>query len=98
MAEFMVVSDKPLQGHQEFLADLAKKTAGYKVKGVAAVFLLDERIDERADVLTAYFNMNMQDRQIAAAEIQADIVDGIVRANIRRYLEELDEDQEEDEA
>lgn len=98
MAEFMVVSDKPLQGHQEFLADLAKKTAGHKVKGVATVFLLDERIDERADVLTAYFNMDMRDRQIAAAEIQADIVDGIVRANIRRYLEELNDEDQEGEA
>ena len=54
-------------------------------------FLLEPDEEDEA-VLTGYFNMNLQDKELAAANIQADVVDGILRANIKRYLEELEEE------
>lgn len=48
-----------------------------------------------ADVLTGYYNMPLQDKQTAASNIQADVTDGIIRANMRRYLEELEQEDDE---
>ena len=36
--------------------------------------------------------MGLAERQLAAAHINADVVDGIVRANIKDYLNDLNDD------
>lgn len=94
MAAFMIVSDRPPEEYQAFLTQAIQDLSDYAVRGVALVALLEEPDEDEADVLTAYFNMNLQDKQLAAGNIQADVVDGIVRANMRRYLEELEDGQE----
>lgn len=97
MAQFMVVSDEPLRDYQEFLAQAMRDLSGYKVGGIALVALLEEPDEDGAAALTAYFHLGLWGKEEAAANIQADITDGIVRANMRRYLQELEEEDEEDE-
>lgn len=97
MDQFMVVSDEPLRDYQEFLTQAMRDLSGYKVGGIALVALLEEPDEDGADALTAYFHLGIRGKEEAAANIQADITDGIVRANIRRYLQELEEEDEEGE-
>ena len=56
--------------------------------------LLEEPDEDGADALTAYFHLGVRGKEEVAANIQADIIDGIVRANLRRYLQELEEEDE----
>ena len=65
--------------------------------GIPLVARLAEPDEDGADALTAYFHLGIRGKEEAAANIQADITDGIVRANIRRYLQELEEEDEEGE-
>lgn len=97
MAQFMVVSDEPLRDDQEFLTQAIRDLSGYKVGGIALVALLEEPDEDGADVLTAYFHLGLRGKEEAAANIRADVTEGIVRANLRRYLQELEEEDEAEE-
>lgn len=92
MANFTILSDKPLEDYIPFVAETLQAISAKKVRGLAIVALLDEADEDGADVLTGYYNMPLQDKQTAASHIQADVTDGIVRANMRRYLEELEQE------
>lgn len=96
MAQFMVVSDEPLRDYQEFLTQAIRDLSGYKVGGIALVALLEEPDEDGADVLTAYFHLGLRGKE-EAANIRADVTEGIVRANLRRYLQELEEEDEAEE-
>ena len=67
---------------------------GRAVGGIALVALLEEPDEDGADALTAYFHLGLRGKEEAAANIQADVTEGIVRANLRRYLRELEEEDE----
>lgn len=97
MAQFMVVSDEPLRDYQKFLTQAIRDLSGYKVGGIALVALLEEPDEDGADVLTAYFHLGLRGKEEAAANIRADVTEGIVRANLRRYLQELEEEDEAEE-
>lgn len=92
MANFTILSDKPFEDYISFVTETLQILSAKKVRGLAIVALLDEADEDRADVLTGYYNMPLQDKQAAASHIQADVTDGIVRANMRRYLEELEQE------
>lgn len=91
----ILLSDKPIEGWTSFLAENIQVLGKYKVRAVAVVALLEEPDEDGADVLTGYYGMDLQDKQTAASNIQADVTDGLVRANLRRYLQELEEEDEE---
>lgn len=91
MAHFMLLSDRPQKNYETFLLEGLEELRKYTVRGLAVVALLEPDEEDEA-VLTGYFNMNLQDKELAAANIQADVVDGILRANIKRYLEELEDE------
>lgn len=94
MAHFMIVSDSPTQDYENFLTEGMAEMRKYKVRSLAIVALLEK--GEQEDTLNGYFNMDLRDLQVAAASIQADITDKLVRANLRRYLEELEETEDEE--
>lgn len=91
MAHFMLLSDRPQKNYEAFLLEGLEELRKHTVRGLAVVALL-EPDEEGEAVLTGYFNMSLQDKELAAANIQADVVDGILRANIKRYLEELEDE------
>lgn len=93
----ILLSDRPIEGWAAFLSENIQALEDYKVRAVALVVLLEEPDEDGADVLTGYYGMSLQDKQIAASNIQADVTDGIIRANIQRYLEELEEEQDDQE-
>lgn len=90
MSNCFLLSDKPLEGYQAFLGEAIKELNGKPVKGVALVAILDDGY-----ALCGYHDLDLAGKQLAAAQIQADITDAIVRANIRSYLDEMEEDEEE---
>ena len=92
MANFTILSDKPFEDYISFVTETLQILSAKKVRGLAIVALLDEADEDGADVLTGYYNMPLQGKQAAASHIQADVTDGIVRANMRRYLEELEQE------
>lgn len=97
MASFIVVSDAPPEEWQSFVTETMQAASGKKVRAVAVVYLLAEPDQDGAKVLTAYFNTSVEDKAYAAAHIQADVVDGIARANIRDWLDRMERDEEEGE-
>ena len=95
MGQFMVLPDEPLRNYQEFLTQAMQDLSGRKVGGIALAALLEEPDEDGADAMTAYFRLGLRGKEEAAANIQADITDGIVQANLCRYLQELEEENEE---
>lgn len=95
MANFTILSDKPFEDYISFVTETLQILSSKKVRGLAIVALLEEPDEDGADVLTGYYNMLLQDKQTAASNIQADVTDGIIRANMRRYLEELEQEDDE---
>lgn len=89
-----IITDRPLEGWEAFLLETMKAMEGTEVQGVAVVLFPAEE-QEGCDALTGYYHLGLRGKQEAASHIQADVVDGIVRANLRRYLEELDREDED---
>lgn len=94
MSNIIVVSDTLPEEWQGFMAETMSALGEKKVYGIAVVALLSEREEDGSTALTGYFNMSTEDRAMAAAHIQADVVDGIARANMRYWLERMEQDED----
>lgn len=94
MANFTILSDKPFEDYISFMTETLQVLSSCKVHGLAIVALLEEPDEDGADVLTGYYNMDLLDKQEAAANIQMDVADGFIRANLRRYLKELEQEDD----
>ena len=92
MSKCLILSDKPLESYEEFLGEAIQDLNGLPVRSVCVVALLEDK-----SAVVGYHNMDLADQQLAAAQIQADITDAIVRANIADYLRELESGEEEEE-
>lgn len=92
MSKCLILSDKPLESYEEFLGEAIRDLNGLPVRSIAVVALLEDK-----SAVVGYHNMDLFDQQLAAAQIQADITDAIVRANIAGYLQELESGGEEEE-
>lgn len=95
MANFTILSDQPFEDYILFLEETMQILSSERVQGLAVVALLEGPDESGADVLTGYYNMSLRDKQAAASQIQADVTDGIIRANIRRYLEEMEREEQD---
>ena len=93
MSRIIVLSDRPLEKHEQFLAEAMESLDGSPVFGVALVALMED-----GTAFTGYHGVmaGLAGKQLAAAQIQADVTDAIVRANIADYLEEAEECEEEE--
>ncbi|MCI5929317.1 MAG: hypothetical protein MRZ73_12430 [Pseudoflavonifractor capillosus] len=96
MAHYILVSDKPLEGYEQFLTGALDELRKHRVLGLAMVAFLEPE-ESGDDILTGYYGLNLRGKQEAAMQIQADVTDGIVRANVQRYLEEIEREREEEE-
>lgn len=94
MQKFCLVSDKPMEEWAAELPELLETLNEYKVRGVAVIALLETEADDDADSVTAYYDMSLRDRQYAAQLINQDVIQQIVRTELRHLL---DGDEEEDE-
>lgn len=92
MSNCMMLSDKPLESHEQFMVDAIAHLNGKPVMGIALVALMED-----GSSITGYHELDVLGKQVAAAQIQADITDDIVRANIAEYIAEMEELEEDDE-
>ena len=95
MPQYYLVSDAPPEGHMAFLADSINRLSSYKVRGIALVALMDMAAEEDIAAMTAYYNMDLMDKALAKAQIEGDIIDGVIRANLRDYLEGLEHEDDD---
>lgn len=95
MAHYILVSDKPLEGYEQFLTGALDELRKHRVLGLAMVAFLEPE-ENGDDILTGYYRLNLRGKQKAAMQIQADVTDGIVRANVQRYLEEIERERGEE--
>lgn len=95
MGSIIVVSDAPPEEWQGFLTETMNTICKKKIKGIAVVALLSELDEDGCSALTGYFNMSTEDRAMAAAHIQGDVVDGIARANLRHWLDRMEQEEED---
>ena len=96
MAHYILVSDKPLEGHEQFLTEALEELRKHRVLGLAMVAFLEPE-EDGDDILTGYYGLDLRGKQEAAIQIQADVTDGIIRANMKRYMEEIEREREEEE-
>lgn len=92
MQKFCLTSNKPLQEWQAGIVELLEALSDHKVRCVAVVALLD---DEDSDSMTAYCDMSLRDKQMAAAIIHQDVTHQIMQNEIREALGEPDGEWEE---
>ena len=92
MSRCMMLSDKPPENYEKFLMEASEFLHGMPVMGLALVTLMED-----GTAVTGYHELDVLGKQIAAAQIQADITDAIVRANIADYIAELEEPEEDEE-
>lgn len=97
MNKYIVVSDGAPKPYEGFLTEELEAISEYKVKGLAMVILVESK---ETNALVGYWNMNVTERAYAATHMQADVVDGIIKYNLRKYrdmMEALDDEEEPDE-
>ena len=96
MAHYILVSDKPLEGHEEFLTGAMEELRKHRVLGLTMVaFLAPEENGER--VLTGYYNLRPVELQKAALYIQEEATSEFIKENVRRYMEEIERERGEGE-
>ena len=95
MSRFMILSDKPLASHEQFMAEAMKEMEGMNVTGIALVVGIDDPEAGRL-YMTGYHNLDLAGKQLAAAQINADIVGDIVQVSLQEYLDDDEDDESED--
>lgn len=88
MSQYVLLSDKPPESHEQFIMEALEYMGDKPVVGVALVALLEDGTS-----VTGYHELDVLGKQIAAAQIQADITDDLVRANIADFLAEMEGDE-----
>lgn len=83
---FAIVSDKPLGKRERFVQEMLNVLEELGAENIAVVARLPA-----GEMLTAYFNMNLQDKQLATKQIDLDIMDEMIMENRDRYFMEEDE-------
>lgn len=93
----ILLSDRQLAEHEDFLLDIANSLHDKKVNGLAVVALLDEDYPDTGDILTGYFHMSVRDRQVAAASIQTDSMYRMLRIMLDNRFDTDQESEDEEE-
>lgn len=92
-----LLSDAPLSPWQKFLHEAIEELSQHRIKGIALIALPENYASDDGYTMSNYYNMNLLDLQVAAAQIQGDIIDRTVKANLRSYLAEIEQEEEEGE-
>ncbi|MBE6959838.1 MAG: hypothetical protein E7448_03835 [Ruminococcaceae bacterium] len=91
----ILLSDRELAEHEAFLLDLLNGLHTREVEGVAVVAILKEKDPDGGDIISAYHNMSLRDRKLAADIIDTDVTYRMVK-NILQDLDILPEPGEEE--
>ena len=86
---FVIVSDKPLGERERFIQEMMNAFAEADVRKIAVVGKLPG-----GEILTAYWNMELEDKMLAGSWIQMDTVHEVIRVNMTD--EEVEEDGDAD--
>lgn len=86
---FAIVSDKPLGEREQFIQEMMNAFAEADVRKIAVVGKLPG-----GEILTAYWNMELEDKMLTSSWMQMDVVHEVIRVNMPH--EEEDEDGDAD--
>ena len=89
----IIISKGQLEDWEQFMLDNIRALHGEKLRTIVMV-ALPEAHD--APAYTGYFRANTADKYAAIANINADIIDDVLAANIGRYLADLDYEPDDD--
>lgn len=92
MAEYALLSSVPAEEYETWVVKNLEELRKYKPKSLALVAIPG---DGESMMLTAYYNAGLEEKHVMAAAIQDDATDQLIRANMGRYLEELEDEEEE---
>ncbi len=92
----LIVSDSSQDGWTDFLTETVRILDGYDVRGVAVIALFEQKTAEDDQALAAYYNMALRDKQEAASIVEADVTKAIVKANLMKMLQELEDEEDGD--
>lgn len=79
----IITSDKnkPYNAH---ISETLNVIENYNVKGIATVILTED-----GETLTAYWNMDVEDKGVAEMHIRSDFIDQLVQSNMQKYIDSL---------
>ena len=80
---FVIVSDRPLGKREQFIREMLNEMAKLDVDKIAVVGRLPG-----GEIMTAYFNMGLEDMMLASSWINTDVVHHVIEANRDVYEEE----------
>ena len=86
----MLIGDTPNQDYEDFLLQTMELLTTEKVKSMAVVVFTE------GEALTGYWRMGCMDKAYAAANIQADSVDEMIRVNKERYFNNESEENSDE--
>ncbi len=89
MADFVIVSDRPPEEYEEFIYEEVSMLSEYDIRSVALVAVLE---DNR--IICGYHNMSVLDKEIVASTVRDDAMLEVVRANLKRLLDQMEEEDD----
>jgi hypothetical protein len=87
----MIISDEPLDSVGNFLLEAIRDLHGREIHGVAIVAAINDP-KNGLSYMTGYHEMSAVGMQLAAAQIQADIVDDIIAKRLDEIIEDFGDD------
>ena len=91
-----LISDEPLEGWQKVMGDSIRELSGHQVESLAVIVLPKDYAREDGYTMSGYYNMSLTDLQVAMGQIQSDIIERTVKANLQSWLEELENGEKEE--
>ena len=91
-----LLSDRPAKGYEGFFVDLMNYLDSFEIRGVAVVAILAKQTDDGSGAITAYHEMCLRDRELAASLIQEDTMRRIAVDAIRDLADPEQLIEEED--
>lgn len=82
-----LLSDRPVKDYEGFFVDLMHGLDKFQIRSVAVVAILAKPADNGADAITAYHEMCLRDRELAASLIQEDAMYRIAVDAIRDLVD-----------
>ena len=93
MSKYSLVSDHPMTPMESFMLQALEDMGEMGIESMAIIAL-----PKSGDFTASFYgNMGLIEKQIAAQQIQADIVHDVVKANFDRYMEAYENPKEDDE-
>lgn len=86
----MIIADRPLKDYEQFIQEGLQTLSCYDVRGIAVVAVLEGADDGK--MFTGYHNLSLLDKEAVVESIRDDCTEELIRANLHRWLDELDEE------